>query len=262
MKRFASVILLMVLGLSVLLITSCAKPTVPNFEEISIPTNVWDYEHVLWFDINYVDPAKGSANVDIWMSAKGVDPEATLKIVTQNIVFDQVISYSQGKIYYGGSYNLLNMDQPVAYEIVSGEETYNGNIALETWPQKVEVTTWPDFNPDTNYSPSWTISADPKFHVIDAGAYGAETDIEILRQITGTEKTYTLEQTHWNPIKPLEEFYFGINAIGYEMMNSNKVLVAGVSHNYYTWGIINGKGSAPKPRPFLFMDQIQQDMAR
>lgn len=261
MKKYASILLLMVLGLSVLLITSCAKPTVPNFEEISIPTNVWDYEHVVWFDINYVELDKGSANVDIWMSAKGVDPNATLKIVTQDIVFDQVVSYTEGKIYYGGSYNLLNMDQPVAYEIVNGDETYTGNIALETWPQKVNVATWPEFNENTNYSPSWTISADPKFHVIDAGAYGADTDVEIFRQIAGTEKTFLLDQTYWNDIKPIEEFFFGINAIGYEMMNKNKVLIAGVSHSYYDWMIPEDKAS-PQPRrnPFRFMDQIQADI--
>ena len=119
MKKFSIMLLLMVLAMSALLISSCSKPTVPNFEElgIGVPASVWEYEHTVWFDINYVDMDKGSANVNIWMSAKGENPNATLKIVNKNIVFDTVLSYTHGKIYYGGDYELLNMDQPVAYEI-------------------------------------------------------------------------------------------------------------------------------------------------
>ena len=117
MKKFSIILLLMVLAMSALLISSCSKPTVPNFEElgeIGVPASVWEYEHTVWFDINYVDMDKGSANVNIWMSAKGENPNATLKIVNKNIVFDTVLSYTHGKIYYGGDYELLNMDQPVA----------------------------------------------------------------------------------------------------------------------------------------------------
>lgn len=264
MKKFSIMLLLMVLAMSALLISSCSKPTVPNFEElgeIGVPASVWEYEHTVWFDINYVDMDKGSANVNIWMSAKGENPNATLKIVNKNIVFDTVLSYTHGKIYYGGDYELLNMDQPVAYEIVSGGKTYTGNITLDTWPQMVNVPTWPEFHQDTNYSPSWTISADPKFHIIEAGAYGAETVMTVIRQIPGTEKTFTLDQTHWSKIKPIKSFSFGINAVGYEMMNKNKVLITGISHNYYYWSQYELKTSHQTQRnPLRFMDQIQADM--
>lgn len=274
MKNTLSVLLLMVLGLSVLLISSCAKPTVPNFEEYGIPSSVWDYEHVVWFDLNYVDQAKGSANVDIWMSVKGENPNATLKIVSKDIVFDEIISYSEGKIYHGGNYELLNLDQAVTYEIKSGENTYTGEIAKNTWPQKVLVDNWPVFDPDINYSPSWTIPLDPEvnleldpelgpdLHVIDADAYGEDTDIEIIRQIEGTKRTYTLDKTIWNPIKPIEGFYFSINAIGYEMVKKNKVLVVGVTGSYYDWYENTSKDQAIQRniQPFRFMDQIQQDI--
>ncbi len=262
MKTLLSVLLLVVLGLTVLLISSCAKPTVPNFEDYGIPSSVWDYEHVVWFDLNYVDQAKGSANVDIWMSAKGENADASLKIVADNIVFDEITSFTEGKIYYGGSYNLLNLDQAVTYQITSGENTYDGEIAIATWPKQVEVSTWQEFNQDINYSASWTVTPDPKFHVIDAGAYGVETDIEVFRQIEGTERNYTLNQSSWTAIKPIEQFYFGINAIGYEMLERNKVLVVGVAQKYYDWFNLPGKGHAIQRdrKPFRFMDQIQQEI--
>lgn len=260
MKKQIQVLLLVVLGLSVLMISSCQKPTVPNFEEGGVPSNVWDYNHVMWFDLNYVNDApKGIANVDIWMSAKGADPKATLMIGTQNIVFDDVISYTDGRVYFGGNYS-LNTDQPVTYEIKDGADTYTGSISI--LPKQVEVTAWPDFNQTTNFSPSWTLAQDPQLHVIDAGVYGAGTQIEFVRQIPGIQKNFTLLQSSWAPYMPVEDFYFGINAIGYEMLNKNKVLIVGASGNYYWWDKSGGKSPAhqPQAKPFRFMDQIQQDM--
>ncbi|MCB5247117.1 MAG: hypothetical protein LHW57_03725 [Candidatus Cloacimonetes bacterium] len=262
MKKHIPILLITVLGMAVLLVSSCTKPTAPNFEEYGIPANVWDYENVLWFELDYVEPTKGIANVEIWMSSKGVDPAATLKIGTQTIEFDEVDSYTAGVIYYGGHYS-LNTDQPVTYEIVDGEREHTGSISI--LPKQVMVTTWPEFNPTTNYSPTWSIATDPQLHVIDAGAYGSETDFELLREIPGTQKTYTMLQSSWEPYLPIEEFYFGVNAIGYEMLNKNKVLIAGVSYNYYDWTLPpEDKENRPERQrePFRFMDQIQEDISK
>lgn len=259
MKNTLSVLLLMVLGLSVLLISSCAKPTVPNFEEYGIPSSVWDYEHVVWFDLNYVDQAKGIADVEIWMSAKGVDPNASLTIGTQPISFNETYSYTEGEVYYGGEYS-LNTDQLVSYKIIDGDNEYSGSISI--LPKKVEVAEWPVFDPIQSFAPSWTIADSPQFHVIDAEAEGLNSDIKVIRQIEGTERSYTIQQSNWSPIMPIDNFQFGINAIGYEMLERNKVLVVGVAGSYYDWPTISDKGKASRrsTQPFRFMDQIQQDI--
>ncbi len=259
MKRTIQILLLLAMGLSVLMISSCQKPTVPNFEEYGVPSNVWDYNHVIWFDLDYQDDApKGIANVDIWMSAKGVNPNATLKIGTQTINFDEITSYTDGKIYFGGNYS-LNTDQPVNYVITDQGNEYTGSISI--LPKRVVVPAWPAFNQTTNYSPSWSISQDPQFHVIDSGIYGTETELDIVRQIPGTQKTYTMIQSLWAPYLPVEEFFFGANAVGYEMLNKNKVLIVGATGNYYYFSAF-GKGLVQQMqrKPFRFMDLIQADI--
>jgi hypothetical protein len=263
MKTLIRVVLLLALGAAMFLASSCTKdetPVTPNFEEYGIPSHVWDYNHVVWFELDYFEPAKGIANVEVWMSAKGDDPNATLRIGTQDITFDEVISYTKGKIYYGGEIS-LSTDQPVSYLITNGESTYEGNVAV--LPKEITVATWPNFMETTNYSPTWQITPDPKFHVIDAGASNEATDLQVVRQIDGNIKTYTLLQSTWANLIPIQEFYFGINAVGYEMKNDNKVLIVGTTGNYYWWTSTKGEQHAqPARKPFRFMDQIAEDIQK
>lgn len=261
MKYSTRIALLLVLGLLLLALLSCSKdetPTTPNFEIGGVPSYVWDYNHILWFELMYQDATKGVATVNLMMSAKGDNPDAALMIGTQTINFPEVVSYTKGKIYFGGQYT-LNTDQPVSYKITGNSSTYEGNISA--LPKKVEVTTWPTFAENINYSASWTSATDPKFHVIDAYARGEATDINWIRQIAGTDKAYTLLQSMWSSLIPIQEFYFGINAVGYEMKNSNKVLIVGETGNYYEWpNDVKGASSRPERKPFQYLDRIQADI--
>lgn len=260
MKNLIRVMLILVIGISVFLISSCSKPTEPNFEEPMIFSALWDYEHVVWFDLDYEEPTKGIAHVNIWMSAKGENPNATLKIGTQNINFDFITSYTDGKVYGGGQYS-LNTDQPVTYEIVNGDKKYTESISI--LPKKVEVPTWPDFNPNNNYSVNWSIAKDPQLHVIYAYFGGNNKDADYIRQIPGNQKNYTLLQSTWAQYAPLYDFDFVINAVGYERLNKNKVLIAGVS-NDWTWWMEDGgkKSESPKTKPFRFLEQVIEDIAK
>ncbi len=260
MKNLIRVMLLLGIGISVFMVTSCSKTTEPNFEEPMISSVLWDYDNVVWFDLDYHEPLKGIANVYIWMSAKGENPNATLKIGTQNINFNYVTSSTDGKIYGGGEYS-LNTDQPVTYEINNGGKTYTGSVSI--LPKKVEVSTWPDFNPNNNYSVNWSIAKDPQFHVISAYFDGNSKVVDYLRQIPGTQKNYTLLQSNWSQYTPLSGFEFAINAVGYERLNKKKVLIAGVSTAWTWWANEPEKGSrTPKTEPFRFFDQIAQDIAK
>lgn len=260
MKNLIRVMLLLVIGISVFMVTSCSKTTEPNFEEPMISSALWDYDNVVWFDLDYEEPTKGIAHVYIWMSAKGENPNTTLKIGTQTISFDYVNSYTDGKVYGGGEYS-LNTDQPVTYEINNGGKTYTGSVSI--LPKKVEVSTWPDFNPSNNYSVNWSIAKDPQLNVIAAYFAGNNKVEEYARQILGTQKNYTLLQSTWAQYAPLNYFEFGINSIGYERLNKKKVLIAGVSSAWTWWDSNPEKGSkTPKAQPFRFFDQVIEDIAK
>jgi len=72
----------------------------------------------------------------------------------------------------------------------------------------------------------------------------------------------SLVKTEWQNQTPIENFYFGINAIGYQRKHDNKVLIVGVSNNYYWWNA-NGKGQnewQAHRSPLKFMDLIQEDI--
>lgn len=248
-------VIVSILALSLLSCSTDETPTTPNFETV-VPDYVWDYNHVIWFYLDYFNPTKGLANVEIVMSAKGENPNATLKIGTQNITFEDITSSSEGKVYYGGEID-LNTEQPVSYEIVNNGKTYSGNISA--LPREISVSTWPTFTENINYSASWAITPDPDFHVITAYAGGTDPDLYHIRQIEGDVKTYTLLQSFWAPVIPVEWFEFVINAISYERMNSNKVLIVGQTETGYNWP---DKAKGVARQPFRFLEQIRQDIGK
>ena len=243
---------------------SCSKeetPTTPNFEQYGIPSYIWDYNYVVWFDLNYENRNQNMAEAEIWMTAKGVAPDASLKIGTSDIMFNTIESYSEGKIYTGGIIN-LSTDQPISYQIkdLINNKTYTGNISF--LPKNIIVDNWPEYSQNNNYSPFWQINETPDFNVIDAGWQGNNQQCEYIRQIDGSINTYTLVKTEWQNQIPIEEFYFGINAIGYQRKHDNKVLFVGVSSNYYWWDA-TGKGQnelKPHHSPFRFIELIQEDI--
>jgi len=243
---------------------SCSKeetPTTPNFEEYGISSHIWDYNYVVWFDLDYTAQSKNMVAADIWMTAKGNASDASLKIGTTDIVFNTIESYTDGKIYRGATIN-LSTDQPISYKItnLANNKTYTGSINF--LPKNIVVDPWPSFSQDYNYSPLWSIAENPDFNVIDAGWEGSSQHCEYIRQIDGHINTYTLVKTEWQNQTPIENFYFGINAIGYQRKHDNKVLIVGVSNNYYWWNA-NGKGQnewQAHRSPLKFMDLIQEDI--
>ncbi len=261
MKTYLRIGLLTVLGLAMFFALSCTKdekPTTPNFEEPGISSHIWDYKHVVWFNLNYFEPTKGIANVDIFMTAKGDAPDATLRIGTQDIEFPYVTSYTDGKIYAGGEIN-INTDQPVSYLITNDDKTYEGSISV--LPHQIDVSAWPTFAQNTNYSPTWSIDPEPDFHVIDSMIWGENAELDYIRQIDGDVMTYTLLQSEWASLLPVQEFVFGINAIGYEMKNSNNVLIVGQTDNYYDWALDKRQpANRPAMKPFRYMDRIIEDI--
>jgi hypothetical protein len=261
MKRAAYLILLIILGIALFLSLSCTKekvPTLPNFEEGALASNVWEFDHILWFHLTYVNVLKGIANVDITMSAKGESPNASLKIGTQDISFQTVSTFTDGKLYYGGSVT-LNTDQAVLYQITNGDNTYSGTVTA--MPQEINVATWPEFNQNVNYSVSWVNTPDPNFHVVKSMISGEGGNLEMVKQISGNVKDYTLLQTFWAGILPIDYFQLDINAISYEMKNSNKVLIVGQTTNSNIWGDKkNNTIQNLNKKPFEFIDIISEDI--
>ena len=264
MKRYYYIPAMMLLIIIMTVGFSCSKeetPTTPNFEEYGIPSYIWDYNYVVWFDLNYENRNQNMAEAEIWMTAKGDSPDASLKIGTSDIVFNTIESYTDGKIYRGGFLD-ISTDQPITYQIkdLVNNKTYNGSISF--LPKNIIVDTWPEFSQNYNYSPLWEVTEIPDFNVIDAGWQGNNQQCEYIRQIDGDINTYTLVKTEWENQIPIENFYFGVNSIGYQRKNDDKVLIVGVSSNYYWWDA-SGEGKnelKSHHSPFRFLDLIQEDI--
>ena len=234
MKTYVRI--LMILGLALVLFSaiSCSKdskPTTPNFEEFA--PYVWDYENVLWFNLSY-DTKLGAAVANVWLTSKGMDDVSVLKINNQDIDFDYMQSYTEGKFYSGGFVE-INTTQPVTYEITKGDKEYTGNMEL---PDEV-MGNFPAYVETNNFAPSWSITGDidPDFQLVSSYISGEDgIDRNYVRQIAGSERNYSLLSTFWQDMIPISEFGFAVEAIVYKMKNSNKVLTVGVSSDDYYWG--------------------------
>ncbi|MFO8145332.1 MAG: hypothetical protein R6T89_06370 [Candidatus Syntrophosphaera sp.] len=263
MKTTIRIILLVILGISMFLATSCSsdedKPTTPNFEEFT--PHVWDYDHVIWFDLdyNYADKL-GNTVASINLTCKGEDSEAILKINNQLVEFDYVQSYTNGKLYYGAEVE-LNTNQQVTYWVDRNGTIREGTINVGEFPEAV-LGSFPEFEMAYNYSPAWVFTneddddfEDPDFQLIQAGVSQEYQYNEHIRQIDGDERDYLLVKDLWADFTDVDDFYFEINAIKYKMRNSNKVLTVGVSWDYYWWSIYN-KANADHQR--ATMSQIME----
>lgn len=267
MKTAIRFILLAILGLSLFLVACSGdddKPTTPNFEQFT--PYLWDYDHVIWFDLdyNYVDKL-GNTVANITLTTKGEDSEAILKINNELVEFACMESYTEGRIYYGAEVE-LNTNQQVSYEVDRNGSIKQGTINVGQFPDEV-VGSFPDFQASNNYSPSWALEneenpdfEDPDFHLINAGVTGDEQELYYVKQVDGEERTYTLIKDFWDDLTEIEDFYFDINAIKYKMRNSNKVLTVGVSWDYYWWSILN-KASADHHRATMsqILEMIHND---
>lgn len=277
MKNLRFLSILAILLVASLVLISCSKddkkptaPPTPNFEEEFIPSSLWNYQHVLWFDLQYQDDVSGLADVLVSMTARGEDDtNYSLTIGAREVEFGSVTSYTKGKIYSWGEIG-LSTDQPISYKInkiVNGapQVVYQGNITVTALPKKINVTTWPEFVQNVNYSPSWSIEPAPNFHVIEAYAGNLENGSNLVRQIPGNEQTYTLLKSFWQPFGEVTDFYFDINAISFELQHKYKVLIVGRTDTSYEWNNgEDGNGQAPrKPgSQFRFMDKIEQEIVK
>ena len=275
MKNLRFLSILAILLVASLVLISCSKddkkptaPPTPDFEEYHIQSSLWNYQHVLWFDLQYQDDVSGLADVLVSMSARGDDnTNYSLTIGAREIEFDHVTSYTKGKIYSWGEIG-LSTDQPVSYKInkiVNGapQVVYEGSVTA--LPKRINVATWPEFAQNVNYSPSWSINPEPNFHVIDALVGDDDSGSSLVRQIPGNEQTYTLLKSFWEPFDEVNYFYFGINAISFELQHKYKVLIVGNSNTSYDWNNVEeGNGQAPrKPgSQFRFMDKIEQEIVK
>jgi len=260
-SRIFLLVILAVLALSVLSCSKESKPTIPNFEEFS-PT-LWEYTNSLWFDLDYNADKLGPATADIWLSVKGLAPNATLKVNNQMITFDYYDTYTEGRVYGGASIE-LNTTQPVNYEIVNvGGKTYSGIMTL---PDEVNGN-FPVFMENNNYPASWAYAgaADPQIQVINAYAEATDTAQShyFTKEIPGEQRDYTLLKSMWDALTPLDHFRFQTNAIVYKRAHGDKVLTIGSSYDYYSW--YNGdKGSATRT-PLdknQVLELIQKDIAK
>ena len=275
MKNLRFLSILAILLVAALVLISCSKddkkptaPPTPDFEEYYIQSSLWNYQHVLWFDLQYQDDVSGLADVFVSMSARGEDDtNYSLTIGAREIDFGVVTSYTKGKIYSWGEIG-LSTDQPVSYKInkiVNGvpQVVYQGSVTA--LPKKINVATWPPFNENMNYAPSWDIDLEPNFHVIEAYAGNWENCGTFVRQIPGSGRNYTLYKSFWEPFGNVTNFTFGINAISFELQHKYKVLIVGNSNTSYDWNNgEDGNGQAPrKPgSQFRFMDKIEQEIVK
>jgi len=262
MKHYPRIAMLIVLGLTMIMAISCSKddtPTTPNFEDFS--PYVWDYDHVLWFDVdyNFMDAKLGNVIAGVNLSAKGETADATLKINNVLVDFQYVDSYSKGKLYHGANVE-LNTNQQVTYEINNNNKKYTGTINVGELPDQV-MGAFPDFIYANNYAPTWSIAIDPKFQLIKAGVDGAVQSRDYIRQVDGKERNHLLLSTFWQGIGVIDYFYFDVYAIQYKMRNSNKVLTVGVSNDYYHWANW-GKEQTHRPKASMadVMEMIHRDM--
>lgn len=265
MKNYTRVALLIVLGLTMIFVLSCSKddkPTTPNFEDFA--PYVWDYDHVLWFDVDYdyTNAKLGNALAGINLSAKGEDADVILKINNVPVDFQYVESYTQGK-FYSDAHVELNTNQQVTYEINNNGKKYTGTIDVGELPDEVDGA-FPDFIYANNYAPTWSIfgDIDPKFQMIYAGVAGENQSREYSRQIDGDERNHLLLSSFWQGIGEVDYFNFDVSAILYKLRNSNKVLTVGVSYDSYYWWADWNKAETPSPKAKLadVMEMIHKDM--
>ncbi len=236
-------------------------PETPNFENFS--PYMWDYNSVLWFELDYQDAKSGIAGIYVSLSAKGANPSATLKINSIPVIFANETSYTEGRIYDMGAYAAgpiqISTTQPVTYEIVYKEDvtaTGNGTTYSGTMSLPDEVTgNFPSFVATNNFAPNWVMGTGntaPNMVLLTAEAAKVDgddnwTSLSYVRQKAGTETNDVLLASFWQSLLPLNFFSYDINPIVYEMKNSNKLLTVGISNDGYQWMEI-GQRSAPKPK--------------
>ncbi|MBW6514018.1 MAG: hypothetical protein K0B87_04605 [Candidatus Syntrophosphaera sp.] len=270
MKVYLRFFLLVALGLTLFVAMSCSsddKPTTPNFENVS--PYLWDYDHVLWFDLDYDYADKlGNTRAWIWFTVKGIDTEATLTINNVDVPMAYCDSYTKGRIYFADTYVELNTNQPVSYKITknpgANEKLYRGTIEVGQLPDEVDGPT-AQFIETNNYAPNWTIigDIDPNFQLIEAAIHGDEQIKYYTRQVPGSERNHLLYSTFWQELLPVEEFSFYVNAITYKMRNSNKVLTVGVSYDGYEWwNFGKDNGQSRKLNVARVMETINQDLQK
>ncbi|MBP7310876.1 MAG: hypothetical protein KA984_06285 [Candidatus Cloacimonetes bacterium] len=280
MKNLHRFGILVLLGMA-FFVLSCSKddgptaPETPNFENFS--SYMWDYNSVLWFDLDYQDAKSGIASIYVFLTAKGTNASATLKINALPVTFNNETSYTEGRLYEGGAYASgpiqISTTQPVTYEIVYKEDaaatgagtTYSGTMAV---PAEVNGN-FPIFAPTNNFAPNWVLgdgNTDPNFILLGAkaGKFIEPDDWTYLnyeRQKAGTETNDTLPSTFWQPLGTVNYFTYDINPVVYEMKNSYELLTVGVSHDYYGWSSL-GKQPTPTPKTNLhkIMEAIHADV--
>lgn len=280
MKNLHRIGILLLLGMAVFML-SCSDddgptaPDTPNFENFS--PYMWDYNSVLWFDLDYQDTKSGIAEIYVSISAKGANPSATLKVNNIPVVFANETSYTEGRIYDMGAYATgpiqISTTQPVTYEIVYKEDaaasgegtTYEGQMALPD-----EVTgNFPSFVATNNFAPNWVMgtgNTEPDFILVSAEAAKVDDDdnwtsLNYIRQKDGAETNDMLLASFWQSLLPLNFFSYDINPVVYEMKDNYKVLTVGISNDSYQWMEI-GKNAAPAPKSKFrkVMEAIHADL--
>ena len=243
MRHLTSFSILILVGLSIFML-SCSKdnngptaPETPNFEDIS--PYIWDYNCMLWFDLDYDTAKSGIADIDVMLTAKGAESTATLKVNSIPVVFDYEDRYTAGRIYSGGAYAngtiRISTTQPVTYEIVYNSTTYTGTMAL---PDEINGN-FPAFVATNNYSPNWTLgtgNVPPNFLMINSMVVNdAGQELYSIRQMEGTILNDLIPSSFWSALAPITEFYYSVNPVVYKTSDSYQLLTVGMSSASYYW---------------------------
>jgi len=243
MRHLTSFSILILVGLSIFML-SCSKdnngptaPETPNFENIN--PYIWDYNCMLWFDLDYDSSKSGIADINVTLTAKGTESTATLKVNNIPVVFAYEDRYTAGRIYSGGAYATgtirISTTQPVTYEIMYNTTTYTGTMAL---PDEINGN-FPAFVATNNYSPNWTLGTGnvaPNFLMINSWVENdAGQELNSIRQMEGTILNDLIPSSFWSALAPITSFYYSVSPVVYKMTDNYQLLTVGVSRDSYYW---------------------------
>lgn len=217
MKRM---VLLVMLGLLALGISSCdsrdGDTDMPSLVDVLFSPKE-DFYLILEYtqDINLKDSGVSCSLVskmplnELWIEGQRVYPQL-IDVEIQN-----------GDTYYRYFFNLdylsgalpTDYNEELVYHINFVDKIVSGSMLM---PAEYLLNP-PDFDPEQDYSVSWTLAADPRAQVVGMQVKDSATDTSFhyVHEISPAARAYTFRKSLWSGYQPEEDFMINLEAHNY-----------------------------------------------
>lgn len=157
-----------------------------------------------------------------------------------------------GYVYHFFGSEYLTPGSNISYDIRVDGKTFASTIKAPEAP----VLNCPNFDPESDYSFTWTLSEDPNKQILSYGFMGSDDNKTGYKELSASRRSYTIPKTDWQNLGNLTFAFLKVMATNFKT-HTNCYVSASYDAGHHIIGI-GKRDASPQSQALKFHRQFLQ----